>query len=134
LKPSRAAIRRAALPEGENSRLNAFWRVFPDEKPGFLKALTLKRGQLAEARKRLPAQLNAHGKLGSADMLDAIDAETANILRAVPGIGPLTSSMLIAEMPELGRISGEQAAALTGLAPIAHDSGAMRGGRSFDTG
>lgn len=35
--------------------------------------------------------------------------------------------MLIAEMPELGQITGEQAAALTGLAPIAHDSGAMRG-------
>jgi transposase len=30
-------------------------------------------------------------------------------------------------MPELGQISGEQAAALTGLAPIAHDSGALRG-------
>lgn len=67
-------------------------------------------------------------------MLDATDAETANILRAVPGIGAVTSSMLIAEMPELGRISGEQAAALIGLAPIAHDSGAMGGGRTFDTG
>lgn len=35
--------------------------------------------------------------------------------------------MLIAKMPELGQISEEQAAELTGLAPIAHDSGAMRG-------
>ncbi|WP_456389047.1 transposase [Profundibacter sp.] len=39
--------------------------------------------------------------------------------------------MLIAEMPELGQIPGEQAAALTGLAPIAHDSGAMRGKRAI---
>ena len=59
---------------------------------------------------------------------------TAGILRSVPGIGPVTSTMLIAEMPELGQITGEQAAALTGLAPIAHDSGAMRGKRAIGGG
>jgi transposase len=42
--------------------------------------------------------------------------------------------MLIVEMPELGQITGEQAAALTGLAPIAHDSSAMRGKRAIDGG
>ena len=42
--------------------------------------------------------------------------------------------MLIAEMPELGQLSGEQAAALAGLAPIAHDSGAMRGKRAIGGG
>ncbi|MEP7456366.1 hypothetical protein [Phyllobacterium sp. SB3] len=33
----------------------------------------------------------------------------------------------MAEMPELGQLPGEQVAALSGLAPIAHDSGAVRG-------
>ncbi len=61
---------------------------------------------------------------------DAELAETAAILRSVPGIGPVTSTMLIAEMPEPGQIPGKQAAALTGLAPIAHDSGARRGKRA----
>jgi len=61
-------------------------------------------------------------------------AETASILRSVPGTGPVASTMLIAEMPELGQISGEQAAALTGLAPIAHDCGAMRGKRAIAGG
>ena len=42
--------------------------------------------------------------------------------------------MLIAEMPELGQISGEKAAALTGLAPIAHDSGTLRGKRAIGGG
>ncbi|MFG6661026.1 transposase [Sulfitobacter sp. 915] len=65
---------------------------------------------------------------------DASLAMTADILRSVPGIGPVVSTMLIAEMPELGQISGEQAAALTGLAPIAHDSGAMRGKRTIGGG
>lgn len=61
-------------------------------------------------------------------------AATAGILRSVPGIGPVASTMLIAEMPELGQLSGEQAAALAGLAPIAHDSGAMRGKRAIGGG
>lgn len=61
-------------------------------------------------------------------------AATASILRSVPGIGPHASTMLIAEMPELGKITGEQAAALAGLAPIAHDSGAMRSKRAIGGG
>ena len=65
---------------------------------------------------------------------DAVLAETAAILRSVPGIGPVACAMLIAEMPELGRITGEQAAALAGLAPIARDSGHMRGKRTIGGG
>lgn len=137
-------------------------RVLPHEKLRLLRALTSKRRQVVETRKRLLAQIKAHGKLGSADMFDVMDAElkglldrqiaeleerieqtmtsdddlaeTVDILRSVPGIGPVASTMLIAEMPELGQLSGEQAAALAGLAPIAHDSGAMRGKRTIGGG
>ncbi|UOA30586.1 hypothetical protein DSM110093_03479 (plasmid) [Sulfitobacter sp. DSM 110093] len=137
-------------------------RNLPHEKIRVLRALVSKRGQLVETRKRLLAQVKAHGKLGSSDIFASMDdelktlldhqiadleaqieqaiaadetlAKTANILRSVPGIGPVASTMLIAEMPELGQISGEQAAALTGLAPIAHDSGAMRGKRAIAGG
>ena len=137
-------------------------RVLPHEKLRLLRALASKRGQVVETRKRLLAQIRAHGKLGLADLFDAMDAElkglldrqiaelevrieqimasdddlaaTAGILRSVPGIGPVASTMLIAEMPELGQLSGAQAAALAGLAPIAHDSGAMRGKRAIGGG
>ncbi|MFN3276656.1 MAG: IS110 family transposase, partial [Paracoccus sp. (in: a-proteobacteria)] len=137
-------------------------RRLPHEKIRLIRALTSKRGQLVETRKRLLAQIKAQGKLGSADMFEAMDADlkglldrqiaeleariehtiaadaelatTADILRSVPGIGPVASTMMIAEMPELGQISGEQAAALTGLAPIARDSGAMRGKRAIAGG
>lgn len=60
--------------------------------------------------------------------------ETAGILRSIPGIGPVASTILIAEMPEIGTITGEQAAALTGLAPVAHDSGTLRGKRAIAGG
>jgi transposase len=42
--------------------------------------------------------------------------------------------MLIAEMPELGRMTAAEAAAMTGLAPVPHDSGAMRGRRAIAGG
>jgi transposase len=61
-------------------------------------------------------------------------SETAGILRSIPGVGPVASTMLISEMPEIGTITGEQAAALTGLAPIAHDSGTLRGKRTIAGG
>lgn len=52
-------------------------------------------------------------------------SEVAIMLRSIPGIGPVASTMLIAEMPEIGTITGEEAAALTGLASVALDSGAL---------
>jgi transposase len=42
--------------------------------------------------------------------------------------------MLVAEMPEIGIITGEAAAALTGLAAVAHDSGTLRGKRAIADG
>ena len=65
---------------------------------------------------------------------DAVLSETAALLRSVPGIGPVACAMPVTEMPELGQITGEQAAALVGLAPIARDSGRTRGKRSIGGG
>jgi transposase len=52
-----------------------------------------------------------------------------NLLRSVPGIGKVTTTTLLAELPELGTLTGRQIAALVGLAPFARDSGTMRGKR-----
>jgi transposase len=137
-------------------------RGLPAEKLRLLRALTSKRAQLVEMRKRLLAQIRAHQKLGTAVMFEDVDSELkqridgiieeledritqaiasddhlselAVVLRSIPGIGPVASSMLIAEMPEIGTITGEEAAALTGLAPVAHDSGTLRGKRAIAGG
>lgn len=55
--------------------------------------------------------------------------ETDDLLRSVPGIGPVTACTLIADLPELGRLDRRRIAALAGLAPMARDSGAFRGRR-----
>ena len=58
----------------------------------------------------------------------------ADLLASVPGIGPATLRTLIAELPELGRLTRRRIAALVGLAPINRDSGTMRGRRTIAGG
>jgi transposase len=55
-------------------------------------------------------------------------------LRTTAGIGPLVSATLIADLPELGRLTRRQIAALVGVAPMAWDSGQMRGRRRIQGG
>ncbi len=56
------------------------------------------------------------------------------ILCSVPGIGKVTASSLLSELPELGSCSEGQVAALAGLAPMNSDSGQMRGKRMIKGG
>lgn len=60
--------------------------------------------------------------------------EADDLLRSVPGIGPITAGTLIADLPELGHLDRRRIAALAGLAPIARDSGAFRGRRMIAGG
>ena len=54
-----------------------------------------------------------------------------DLLRTAPGVGRTTALTLIADLPELGRLSHGQMAALVGVAPLNRDSGALRGRRSI---
>jgi transposase len=53
-----------------------------------------------------------------------------DLLRSVPGIGPVMSRTVLATLPELGRLSHKQIAALVGVAPLNRDSGTLRGRRT----
>ena len=53
-----------------------------------------------------------------------------HLLGSVPGIGPVVSRTLLADLPELGRLNRKQIAALVGVAPLARDSGTRRGTRT----
>jgi len=52
-----------------------------------------------------------------------------DLLQSVPGVGRVTSLTLLGKLPELGRLSRRQIAALVGVAPLNRDSGTMRGKR-----
>ena len=53
-----------------------------------------------------------------------------DLLRQVPGVGPVLTRHLLAELPELGTLSRQQVATLVGVAPLNRDSGPWRGRRS----
>lgn len=56
--------------------------------------------------------------------------EKEDLLRSVPGVGPVLSCMLLAQCPELGSLNRKKIAALIGVAPLNRDSGLYRGRRS----
>jgi transposase len=61
-------------------------------------------------------------------------ARRLDLVLSVPGIGERTALALIIRMPELGRVSREEAAALAGLAPFDDDSGTHKGQRHIAGG
>ena len=58
----------------------------------------------------------------------------AALLAGTPGAGPVLLATLLAELPELGALDRRQIASLAGLAPVAKDSGLMRGRRVIHGG
>ena len=52
-----------------------------------------------------------------------------NLLRSAPGVGPVVSRTLLTDLPELGQLTRKEIAALVGVAPLARDSGTLRGTR-----
>jgi transposase len=83
---------------------------------------------LRTERKALEAEIEAHIK--SQD-------DTRRLYKrliTVPGVGLIVAATLIAELPELGRMSRRQIAALVGLAPFPNESGDRKGYRSIRGG
>jgi transposase len=60
--------------------------------------------------------------------------EPSVILSSAPGVGPVTTATLLADLPELGKLDGKKIAALVGVAPMNHDSGKKRGYRKTKAG
>jgi len=58
-------------------------------------------------------------------------AQRYELLTSMPGVGPVLAFTLIALLPELGKMSRKQIAALVGLAPYDFDSGKLKGHRSI---
>lgn len=92
---------------------------------------------IEDARAQL-AQLMARKARMLKDLLRRVQAwpdlnHRLDLLRSLPGVGPVVALGLLIRMPELGSMTRGQAAALIGVAPFDRDSGAHRG-RRFITG
>jgi transposase len=128
-------------------------RPLPDEAAQAFSALLTRRRQLIEmlvaeqnrmqrAPRPIQQQIQAHvtwlkQQLAALDedlthriQSTPIWREQEDLLRSVPGIGPVVSRTLLAELPELGTLTHKQIAALVGVAPLNRDSGTLRGRRT----
>jgi transposase len=56
--------------------------------------------------------------------------EKDDLMRSVPGVGPVLSMSMLSGVPELGRLTNRKISALVGVAPLNRDSGRYQGGRS----
>ena len=68
-------------------------------------------------------------EIGTAIQASPVWRVQEDLLRSVPGIGPITARTLLAELPELGTLDRRAIAALVGVAPMNCDSGQHRGQR-----
>ena len=88
--------------------------------------------QLRQAlEKQIAACDTALAELIAADETLKAQAER---LDAIPGVGAVTAATVLAELPELGKISDEAIAALVGVAPYNRDSGDHTGARHMAGG
>lgn len=65
---------------------------------------------------------------------DAALKQKKEALKTIPGVGEITANYLLVLLPELGMLNRKQIASLTGLAPIANDSGQFKGYRATGHG
>ena len=127
-------------------------RPLPDEALTALEALLTRRRQLVEmltaeknrlllARGSVRRDLQQHIRFLERrlhevddDLHTAVKASPVwrvkdDLLQSVPGVGRVVSLTLLAQLPELGRLSHKEIAALVGVAPLNRDSGTLRGKR-----
>ena len=129
-------------------------RPLQDEATQELEALLARRRQLLEMlhaeRQRLPRargrevrrNLRAHirwlehGGIDADAALERLIQQSPvwrvqdQLLQSVPGVGPTLARTLLGLLPELGQLDRHQIAALVGVAPLARDSGTLRGHRT----
>jgi transposase len=117
--------RRDALVE---SRAAEQARLAEAGEPEIVESLEAHIAWLTGAIADLEAAIAAH--LGSQPAL----REAARLIATAPGVGPVTAGILVALLPELGRVSPKQIAALVGLAPMNRDSGTRQGERCIAAG
>jgi transposase len=130
-------------------------RPFPDEATRELDALVTRRRQLVEmltaeknrllrtAARRVRRDIQRHihwlerqlAELEK-DLDDFVKSSPAwrekeDLLRGIKGVGPVLSTTLLGELPELGRLDRKGIAKLVGVAPLNRDSGQFKGRRKI---
>ena len=112
------------------ARRRQWLEMLPAEEQRLAVAVRGLRPQIQQHVEWLRRQLrDLDGELQGLLRASPIWREQENLLRTVPGVGPVLATTLLADLPELGRLNRRQIAALVGVAPLNRDSGQHRGVR-----
>jgi len=126
------------LPDAQAQELTALLQ----RRRQLVEMLTAEKNRLTFAARRIRPQLQAHIEWLHKQLAQFDDdlrqlvrasplwREKDDLLRSAPGVGPVLSTTLLAALPELGRLTRQQIAALVGVAPLNRDSGTLRGRRT----
>jgi transposase len=106
----------------ESNRLMQSWDE--DAKKSIREVLEVLKKQLKSIDSQLASMLKS----------DTKNQRTIEILQSVKGVGPVTVSTIIAELPEIGSLNRGEVAKLVGVAPINRDSGKKFGKRFIGGG
>lgn len=120
--------RRRQLLEMLQAERNRVGQVFGTGKPLVRRSLKTHIAFLERALRATDTEL------GEMVKQSPVWRERDDLLRSVPGVGPVLSRTLLADLPELGRLSRRAIAKLVGVAPLSRDSGTMRGRRFVQGG
>jgi transposase len=135
------AVRPAVRPLPDD--LTADLRALSSRRRQLIDMLTAEKNRLSRAPRRVQPRIEAHLRWLHAELERAdedldqtirqspIWCKQEDLLNSVPGIGPVISRTLLAELPELGSLNRKQIAALVGVAPLNWDSGTLRGRRAI---
>jgi transposase len=86
---------------------------------------------LRQLMEQTTRQLRQHLRQIDRAIVDQLAAQPSlAVLRSLKGIGPNSAATLAAYLPELGRLDRKSVAKLVGVAPMARDSGTLRGRRT----
>lgn len=126
------------LPDADARALAALWA----RRRQLVEMLTAEKNRLLTASAPIRKSLRTHiawlerelthtdTELHDAIQRSPVWREKEQLLRSVPGVGPVLTSTLLAHLPELGTLTQKQIAALVGVAPFNRDSGTLRGKRT----
>jgi transposase len=125
------------LPDAQSQELAALLA----RRQQLIQMLTAEKNRLGTTLPPVRSRLQAHINWLEEELM-ALDKDLGNLisksplwrvkddlLQSAPGVGPVVSLTLLADLPELGTLNRQQISALVGVAPLNRDSGLLHGRR-----
>ena len=123
--------------------VSSLWAALVTRRRQLIERLTTEKNRLRPAARPIQKRVQAHFRwleqelaTTTTDLTTTIREnpvwrEKDDLLRSVPGVGPVLAMTLFANLPELGTLARKEVAAIAGVAPCPRDSQTLKGWRTI---